>query len=498
MPKSQLIEPARTNLFPIRTALIYFIFSALWIFLSDSILALIFPDINTFAFWQTIKGLFFISVTTLLIYFLIRKDLNQLHIQKSLLQDLIETSPVGIALTDNIGQITFANKEAEKVLGLEKKLITSRNYNAPEWKITAVDGSQFPEEELPFVKVKNTHKSIRDVQHAIEYPDGRKTILSINASPRFDKHNNFDGMIASIENITLLKKHEEELEKSKQQVEEILNRISDSFVALDKKWCYTYVNDKAASAFGKTKDEMLGKNIWTLFPEGVGKPFHLAYEKAMREQEFIFLEDYYSPYDKWFENRIYPSENGLSIFFQDITERKKAEDNLKESEFRFRKIFEDGATGMVMAGKDFKFRVVNRTFCQMTDYSEDELLQLTFAQITHPDDITKDIENVKKMLSGEVDVYRTEKRYLKKDGQTFWAQLTVSPIYDQNKLFLYFVGIIIDITERKKAEELVLDQLNELQRWQKVMIGREERNLELKHEVNELLGELGKQKKYSV
>ncbi len=105
----------------------------------------------------------------------------------------------------------------------------------------------------------------------------------------------------------------------------VLERVSDAVVALDTNWRYTYVNRRAAQLFNRNPEDLLGRHIWTEFPEGVGQPFHLAYEKAMATQEFIQIESYYEPWDRWFENRIYPSPDGLSIFFHEITDRKRAE-----------------------------------------------------------------------------------------------------------------------------------------------------------------------------
>lgn len=105
----------------------------------------------------------------------------------------------------------------------------------------------------------------------------------------------------------------------------ILDRIPDAFVSLDKNWCYTYVNAKAGEILNRNPESLIGKHIWTEFPEVVGKPFHLAYEKAMKEQVQVQIEEYYPPYNKWFENSIYPFPHGLSIFFKDITEKKLAE-----------------------------------------------------------------------------------------------------------------------------------------------------------------------------
>jgi two-component system, cell cycle sensor histidine kinase and response regulator CckA len=109
----------------------------------------------------------------------------------------------------------------------------------------------------------------------------------------------------------------------------VLERISDAVVALDRNWRYIYVNEKAARIFGRTPADLVGKHIWTEFPEGVGQPFHLAYERALASGEPEFLEEYYPPYDRWFENRIYPSGDGLTIYFQDVTARKKDESALR-------------------------------------------------------------------------------------------------------------------------------------------------------------------------
>ena len=120
-------------------------------------------------------------------------------------------------------------------------------------------------------------------------------------------------------------------EATSPQLGDVLERVSDAVVALDADWGYTYVNQQAANLFGRTPGALVGKHIWTEFPEGVGQPFQLAYEKAMAEQVFIQMESYYKPWNRWFENRIYPSPDGVSIFFHEITERKLAEATARES-----------------------------------------------------------------------------------------------------------------------------------------------------------------------
>ncbi|HEX5742633.1 MAG TPA: PAS domain S-box protein [Flavobacteriaceae bacterium] len=222
------------------------------------------------------------------------------------------------------------------------------------------------------------------------------------------------------------------------------------------------INKACANIIGRTIEEAKTLTYWDITPE--------KYQNQEQQQlESLSKTGRYGPYEKEYihkDGHLVPVRlQGLIIdrnkekyiwsSVEDITESKQAEENLRESEYRFRKLYEDGAIGMVMVGKDFKFITANRSFCQMVGYQEKELQQLTFLDITHPDDMDKDIPQVKKMIAGEIDIYKTEKRYLNKSGQTIWTQLTLSTFYDSNGQFLYNLAIIINITDRKNAEEIL-------------------------------------------
>ncbi len=105
----------------------------------------------------------------------------------------------------------------------------------------------------------------------------------------------------------------------------LLESISEAFVALDRDWCYTYVNTKAGQLLQRQPDDLLGKHIWAEFPDSVGQPFYHACHRALADQVAIEIEECHPPSDRWFENRICPTPDGVSIFFHDIAARKRAE-----------------------------------------------------------------------------------------------------------------------------------------------------------------------------
>ena len=134
---------------------------------------------------------------------------------------------------------------------------------------------------------------------------------------------------------------------------------------------------------------------------------------------------------------------------------------LRESEQRFRKTFELAGAGIVQVSLDGRFTRVNQRFCDIVGYTQDEMLELRFQDITHPDDIEADLANVRRILDGEIATYSMEKRYLRKDSSIVWVSLTVSLVRDRHGDPSYFIAVVEDTTERKHAELAVQSSLAE-------------------------------------
>ena len=146
-----------------------------------------------------------------------------------------------------------------------------------------------------------------------------------------------------------------------------------------------------------------------------------------------------------------------------ITERKKAEEALKESEEKFRSAFESSSVGLNILGPNYEYLVVNKAFCDMVGYSEEELMSSHFRNITHPDDIEQNIALSKKLRAGEIDSFHMEKRYIHKKGRVVWGSLSVSAVWDAGEKLIYFIALVEDITERKSAEDKLQEEKNKLE-----------------------------------
>ena len=136
----------------------------------------------------------------------------------------------------------------------------------------------------------------------------------------------------------------------------------------------------------------------------------------------------------------------------DLTARKEAEEALREERDRFRVAFEDAPIGLALVATDGRFLRVNRTLCDLIGYDENQLVALSFQEITHPDDLDADLEQVRRVVSGEIRTYQLEKRYLHASGRHIPAMLSVSLVRDQSGRPLHFVSQIEDISHRKEAE----------------------------------------------
>jgi PAS domain S-box-containing protein len=149
-------------------------------------------------------------------------------------------------------------------------------------------------------------------------------------------------------------------------------------------------------------------------------------------------------------------------FVLDETDRVMVEQTLRNSVEQFRQVFEEGPVGMMLVKLDGEILKVNNAFCAMIGYPETELRRLSFDGVTHPEDVGKDIERIQLLATGEISNYKTEKRFLTRNGDVIWGLLTVSVVREADGTPLYAVRIIEDITARKRGEEELEQSLSVL------------------------------------
>lgn len=221
-------------------------------------------------------------------------------------------------------------------------------------------------------------------------------------------------------------------------------------------------NELFASVLGYARSEVLGRPLTDFYSESSRiKMNEGGYQRAL-DSKFAIEERDLLTKDGRMINVLVTSvpdtdENGQTIgtqaTFVDITERKRAEEAVRESEARFRKVFEEGPIGMVLTSHDLRFFSANPAFCHMLGYTAEEMSSRTFLDVTHPDHRVTDRENVEKMWQGKIDHYRTEKRYIAKNGDIHWGSLSASLIRAQGDKPLYALAMVEDITERKQSEQ---------------------------------------------
>ncbi len=167
----------------------------------------------------------------------------------------------------------------------------------------------------------------------------------------------------------------------------------------------------------------------------------------------------------------------------DITEQRNKINELKKSESRFRSYFNMPLHGIAITSPKKIWIEVNDKICSMFGYTREELLKMTWTEITHPDDILKDEEQFDRMIAGEIDDYYLEKRFICKDKTIIWVNLEVGCVKQADGIIDYMVATLENISDRKKTEDNLKEKLAELEKMNKLMIDRELKMVELKEEI---------------
>ncbi len=252
---------------------------------------------------------------------------------------------------------------------------------------------------------------------------------------------------------------EEELGATQQNYRLLTEQAADGVFLVDKDGRFLVVNSRMCEMLGYTDGEMPQLNVLDTYFQDERESWRqrlavlpcgtsVRFERQMRRKDGTAI-----PVEA---SVVRLGDGRAQAIVRDITERKRAEAALRESEERFRRVFEEGPLGLALVGKDYHFLKVNGALCQMVGYSETELLQMSFADITHPDDLRANVELAAKLFKREIPFYQLQKRYVRKNGEIIWIKLTASVLRDQRDEALYGLGMIEDMTEIRRTQEETL------------------------------------------
>ena len=275
---------------------------------------------------------------------------------------------------------------------------------------------------------------------------------------------------AIIKDVTEIHRAEQALKESEQRLARIFETIAEGIIMLDRDGHITFANAAAEKILGIPRSDITKRTYydptWQISAVD-GGPFpesRLPFARTLDTGEPVYDVEFAIQHPTG--RRVILSVNaapllsaegalvGVVASLADVTTRRQAEEERRESEERFRSAFDYAAVGMALVAPDGRFLKANRSLCEIVGYPGQELLATDFQAITHPDDLQADVNQMRQMLAGEISTYQMEKRYIHKLGHVVWVLLSVSLVHDAFGRPLYFVSQVQDITERKRLERL--------------------------------------------
>jgi PAS domain S-box-containing protein len=305
------------------------------------------------------------------------------------------------------------------------------------------------------------------IDHRIIHPNGSVVWVQAQAELQYDDNGNAEKLLGTVVDITDSKEAVETLRENQRRLSTLMSHLPGmAYRCLnDKDWTMEFVSKGCYELTGYESNDLVQNNKLSygdiIHPDDSNKVWEAIQKSLHTNQTFQFEYRIISASGK--EKWVW--EQGCGIFSThaelqalegliiDITDRKNADEALRESNARFLNAFEYAPIGMVIVSLDGQFQKVNKSVCDIVGYSESELLSKSFQDIIHPDDLPADLDNKASLVAGNINSYQMEKRYIHKAGHVVWILLSVSLIRSQTGESRYFIAQIQDITDRLQTLE---------------------------------------------
>jgi len=279
---------------------------------------------------------------------------------------------------------------------------------------------------------------------------GNRRTLNMTAVPILVKKE-IIGVYVIAKDLTAVKEAETKLMEYNQRISNILESITDGFYSVDNNWTVTSWNKEAERIIGVKRQEIIGKNLWEMFPLAVPLKFYEENHKAMSQKITVRYKEYYTPLSLWLALTAYPTNDGLSIYFQDVTESVKTQEQLQEAKEKYQLLFDlNPLPNWVYDMETLNFLDVNQAAIDHYGYSREEFLSMTIKDIRPPDEV-KILEKRLQCDANLSSFYWNATKLLKKSGELIYVDISVKSILFGAKRARLVVAM--DVTERQAAED---------------------------------------------
>jgi PAS domain S-box-containing protein len=383
------------------------------------------------------------------------------HLCVDLTKSLFDLLPLGIIVSDETGRVIKSNRAAQVMLGFSLPNQGGQALMIPVSSLVWADGTTLRPSDYPCARAMRDHCEVVEAQLGRIGPDGELTWLQVTATPLAGV-----GLVTTYHDVSLGRQAEEDLRHHLEQLDAFFETNLDLLAILNCEGCAVRLNPAWQILLGYDSDRLDGARILDLVHPGDTEATLGALARIRGPKEvvgFVNRIRHESGNYRFLEWRVTARGDLIYATARDITDQRLAEADLRESEARFRAIFEQAAVGVAeIDGSTGKFLRVNQRFCDIIGYSGEEIGGRLFEDITHPEDVPSGWQGMDKFQSGEVNEISGERRYVHKDGRIIWASFQVRHIGDGGKAGHHDVVVIEDITERKDTDEVLRRSLADM------------------------------------
>jgi len=288
-------------------------------------------------------------------------------------------------------------------------------------------------------------------EYHITTPNGEKRVIQEHGYGVKNPAGKVIRLFGTAQDITESKNAALALKKAFDEKNSVLESINDGFFATDINSVVTYWNKKAEALLGEKRESIIGKNLHDMFASPDSKGFYDQYQKAIREKSTVHFEEFSKRSNKWFAVSAFASENGMSVYFKDVTERKKDEEKLRESELRYRQIVETAQEGIWLIDENNKTTFVNDKMCEILEYTREEIICRTNLSFKTAEDQEFTLSKIESRKKGVNETY--EAGFITKTGRHILTSVSTNPLPSETGAYVGALGMVTDITQRKKAEK---------------------------------------------